>query len=71
MTEAVAAATKAARPVLIAGEELLVTGLEQLQPPLLTAAARTGRVARATAIRVSAAVSPAAEPGVTVAVTPV
>ncbi|MCF3131320.1 hypothetical protein [Streptomyces olivochromogenes] len=71
VTEAAAAATKAARPVLIAGEELLVTGLEQLQPLLLTTAARTGRVARATAIRVSAAVSPAAEPGVVVAVTPV
>ncbi|MER6420586.1 hypothetical protein [Streptomyces sp. NPDC001137] len=71
LAEAAAATTKAARPVLVASEELLVTGLEQLQPLLLSAASRAGRVARAAAIRVSAAVSPAAEKGVVVAVTPV
>ncbi|MGW3118666.1 hypothetical protein ACWDBW_16265 [Streptomyces sp. NPDC001107] len=71
LAEAAAATTKAARPVLVASEELLVTGLEQLQPLLLAAASRAGRVARAAAIRVSAAVSPAAEPGVVVSVTPV
>lgn len=71
LTEAAAATTKAARPVLIAGEELLVSGLEQLQPLLLTTASRGGRFARAAAVRVSAAVSPAAERGVVVAVTPV
>ena len=68
LAEAAAATTKAARPVLIAGEELLVSGLEQLQPLLLAAASRAGRVARAAAVRVSAAVSPAAEQGVVVAV---
>lgn len=71
LAEAAAATTKAARPVLVASEELLVTGLEQLQPLLLAAASRAGRVARAAAIRVSAAVSPAAERGVVVSVTPV
>ncbi|MGW2722069.1 hypothetical protein [Streptomyces sp. NPDC001492] len=71
LAEAAAATTKAARPVLVASEELLVTGLEQLQPLLLSAASRAGRVARAAAIRVSAAVSPAAERGVVVSVTPV
>jgi hypothetical protein len=71
LVEAAAATTKAARPVLVAGEELLVSGLEQLQPLLLAAASRAGRVARAAAVRVSAAVSPAAERGVVVAVTPV
>ncbi|MGW2569558.1 hypothetical protein [Streptomyces sp. NPDC001537] len=71
LAEAAAATTKAARPLLVASEELLVSGLEQLQPLLLAAAARAGRVARAAAIRVSAAVSPAAEQGVVVAVTPV
>ncbi|MFF4355541.1 hypothetical protein [Streptomyces sp. NPDC001604] len=71
LAEAAAATTKAARPVLVASEELLVTGLEQLQPLLLSAASRAGRVARAAATRVSAAVSPAAEKGVVVAVTPV
>ncbi|KUM81085.1 hypothetical protein J7F01_06845 [Streptomyces sp. ISL-22] len=70
LTEAAAATTKAARPVLIAGEELLVSALEQVQPLLLAGAARTGRVARAVAVRVSAAVSPAAEQGVVVAVSP-
>ncbi|RPF33191.1 hypothetical protein [Streptomyces sp. TLI_185] len=69
LAEAAAATTKAARPVLVAGEELLVSGLEQLQPLLLAAASRAGRVARAAAVRVSAAVSPAAERGVVVAVT--
>ncbi|MFD7403636.1 hypothetical protein ACFV7R_13405 [Streptomyces sp. NPDC059866] len=68
LTEAAAATTKAARPVLIAGEELLAAGLEQLQPLLLSSAARAGRVARAAAVRVSAAVSPTAERGVVVAV---
>ncbi|MEU9730264.1 hypothetical protein [Streptomyces sp. NPDC048002] len=68
LTEAAAATTRAARPVLIAGEELLVAGLEQLQPLLLSGTARAGRVARAVAVRVSAAVSPTAEPGVVVAV---
>ncbi|WP_369169061.1 hypothetical protein AB5J49_14570 [Streptomyces sp. R28] len=48
-----------------------MTGLERLQPLLLAGASQAGRVARALAVRVSAAVSPAAEPGVVVAVTPV
>jgi hypothetical protein len=68
LTEAAAATTKAAGPVLVAGEELLVAALEHLQPLLLASASRAGRVARAAAIRVSAAVSPAAEPGVVVSV---
>ncbi|MEU6348001.1 hypothetical protein ABZ896_01580 [Streptomyces sp. NPDC047072] len=71
LTDAAAATAKAARPVLVAGEELLVSGLEQLQPALLAAATRAGLVARAVAVRVSAAVSPTAERGVVVAVTPV
>lgn len=71
LTEAAAATANAARPALIAGEELLVAGLERLQPVLLAGASRTGRVARGVAVRVSAAVSPAAEPGVVVAVSPV
>ncbi len=71
LTEAAAATTKAARPVLVAGEELLVSTLEQIQPALLSAASRAGRLVRAAAVRVSAAVSPAAEQGVVVAVTPV
>ncbi|MFJ2391660.1 hypothetical protein ACIOTI_02780 [Streptomyces sp. NPDC087843] len=70
LTEAAAATTDAVRPVLIAGEELLVSGLEHLQPLLLASASRAGRVARAAAVRVSAAVSPAADGGVVVAVTP-
>lgn len=70
LTEAAAATTEAARPVLLAGEELLVTGLEQIQPLLLAAAFRAGGFARATAVRVSAAVSPAADQGVVVAVAP-
>ncbi|MET9966754.1 hypothetical protein ABZZ80_12775 [Streptomyces sp. NPDC006356] len=70
LTEAAAATTKAARPALIAGEELLVAGLERLQPLVLAGATRAGRVARAVAVRVSAAASPAAEQGVVVAVTP-
>ncbi|MEU5592531.1 hypothetical protein [Streptomyces sp. NPDC020298] len=70
LTEAASAATKAARPALIAGEELVVAGLEQLQPLLLATASRTGRAARAVAVRVSAAASPAAERGVVVAVSP-
>lgn len=70
LTEATAATAKAARPLLIAGEELVVAGLEQLQPLLLATASRAGRVARAAAIRVQAAVSPAADQGVVVAVTP-
>jgi hypothetical protein len=70
LTEAAAATAQAARPVLIAGEELLVFGLEHLQPLFLTTASRAGRLARAAAIRVSAAVSPAAERGVVVAVSP-
>ncbi|MEU6138924.1 hypothetical protein ABZ848_01010 [Streptomyces sp. NPDC047081] len=70
LTEAAAATTKAARPVLIAGEELVVSALEQLQPLLLAAANRAGRFARATAVRVSAAVSPAGEQGIVVAVSP-
>jgi hypothetical protein len=71
LTEAAAAGLKAGRPLLIAGEEFVVSGLEQLQPVLLASASRAGRVARAAAVRVSAAVSPAAEPGVVVAVQPV
>ncbi|MET7893386.1 hypothetical protein [Streptomyces mirabilis] len=70
LTEAAAATTSAVRPVLIAGEEFLVSGLEHLQPLLLASASRTGRVARAVAVRVSAAVSPTAERGLVVAVTP-
>ncbi|MET7472865.1 hypothetical protein ABZT17_00680 [Streptomyces sp. NPDC005648] len=70
LTEAAAATTKAARPVLIAGEELLVAGLERLQPLLLAVASRAGGLARATAVRISAAVSPAADRGVVVAVSP-
>ncbi|MEV6170200.1 hypothetical protein AB0L99_18465 [Streptomyces sp. NPDC051954] len=68
LTEAAAATTKAARPVLIAGEELVVSALETVQPLLLAGASRAGRVARATAVRVTAAVSPAADRGVVVAV---
>jgi hypothetical protein len=49
--------TEAARPVLAAGEELLVAGLEQIQPVPLSGAARAGR---AVAVRVSAAVTPVA-----------
>ncbi|MFF2381712.1 hypothetical protein [Streptomyces sp. NPDC058108] len=71
LTEAAAATTGAVRPVLIAGEELLVSGLERLQPLLLASASRAGRVAREAAVRVSAAVAPAADGGVVVAVTPV
>lgn len=70
LTEAAAATTKAARPVLIAGEELLVAGLERIQPLVLAGASQAGRVARAVAVRVSAAVSPAAEQGVVLTVTP-
>ncbi|MET7784696.1 hypothetical protein ABZU94_06460 [Streptomyces mirabilis] len=70
LTEAAAATTSAVRPVLIAGEEFLVSGLEHLQPLLLASASRTGRVARAVAVRVSAAVAPTAERGLVVAVTP-
>jgi len=70
LTEAAAATVNAARPVLIAGEELLVSGFEHLQPLLLATASRAGRVARAAAVRVEAAVSPAADQGVVVAVTP-
>lgn len=68
LAEAAAATSKAARPVLVAGEELLVSGFEQFQPLLLATASRAGRVARAAAVRVTAAVSPTAEPGVVVAV---
>ncbi|TLS46559.1 hypothetical protein FE633_09640 [Streptomyces montanus] len=70
LTEAGAAALKAGRPLLVAGEEFVVSGLEHLQPVLLASASRAGRVARAVAVRVSAAVSPAAERGVVVAVHP-
>ncbi|MGI5454481.1 hypothetical protein ACQEWB_15150 [Streptomyces sp. CA-249302] len=70
LTEAAAATTKAARPVLIAGEELVVSALEQLQPLMLAAANRAGRIARAAAVRVSAAVSPAGDQGIVVAVSP-
>ncbi|MFJ3664861.1 hypothetical protein ACIPSE_00225 [Streptomyces sp. NPDC090106] len=68
LTEAAAATAKAAGPVLIAGEELVVAGLEQLQPLLLASASRAGRVARGVAVRVSAAVSPAGGRGTVVAV---
>jgi len=70
LTEAAAETAKAARPLLVAGEELVVAGLEQVQPLLLASTYRAGRVARAAAVRVSAAVSPAADRGVVVAVTP-
>lgn len=70
LTEAAAATTKAARPALIAGEEFLVAGLERIQPLLLSGASGAGRAARSVAVRVSAAVSPAADRGVVVAVTP-
>ncbi|WP_128803143.1 MULTISPECIES: hypothetical protein [unclassified Streptomyces] len=71
LAEAAAASTKAVRPVLVAGEEMLVSGLERIQPALLAAASRAGRLVRAGAVRVSAAVSPALEKGVVVAVAPV
>ncbi|MGI5198433.1 hypothetical protein ACQEVY_33215 [Streptomyces sp. CA-288835] len=71
LTEAAAATIKAGRPLLIAGEELLVSGLEHVQPLLLASASRAGQVVREAAVRVSAAVSPAAERGVVVAVQPV
>ncbi|WP_329248893.1 hypothetical protein OG223_17135 [Streptomyces sp. NBC_01478] len=71
LTEAAAATTKAAGPMLVAGEELLVSALEQLQPALLAATSRAGRVARATAVRVTAAVAPAADQGVVVGVSTV
>ncbi|MFJ2826550.1 hypothetical protein ACIPC1_02890 [Streptomyces sp. NPDC087263] len=71
LTETAAAGALAARPLFLAGEEYLVSGLEHLQPLLLAMASRTGRVARSAAVRVSAAVSPAADRGVVVAVTPV
>ncbi|MFF2994550.1 hypothetical protein ACFVTC_08200 [Streptomyces sp. NPDC057950] len=70
LTEAAAATTDAVRPVLIAGEEFLVSGLEHLQPLLLASASRAGRVGRAVAVRMSAAVSPAADGSVVVAVNP-
>lgn len=70
LTEAAAATTNAVRPVLIAGEEFLVSGLERMQPLLLASASRAGWVAREAAVRVAAAVSPAADRGVVVAVTP-
>ncbi|MEV6528086.1 hypothetical protein AB0M86_00595 [Streptomyces sp. NPDC051639] len=70
LTEAAAATTNAVHPVLIAGEELLVSGLERLQPLLPASASRAGRVGRAAAVRVSAAVSPAADGSAVVAVTP-
>jgi hypothetical protein len=54
--------------MLIAGEELFVSTLEHIQPVLLAVASRAGRVARAAAVRVTAAVSPAADQGVVVAV---
>jgi hypothetical protein len=68
LTEAAAATTKVAGPVLVAGEELLVSALEHLQPTLLAATSRAGRVARATAVRVTAAVAPTAEGAVVVGV---
>ncbi|MBA4864204.1 hypothetical protein H1V43_23170 [Streptomyces sp. PSKA54] len=68
VVEAAAEAMKTFRPVLIAGEELLVSGLERLQPLLLATAARTGHLARAAAVRVTAAAAPAADQGVVVAV---
>ncbi|MEV7343818.1 hypothetical protein [Streptomyces sp. NPDC093544] len=70
LTETASTVTNAARPLLVAGGEFLVSGLERLQPVLLPTASRAGRVARSVAVRVSAAVSPAAERGVVVAVTP-
>jgi hypothetical protein len=54
--------------MLVAGEELLLSALERVQPTLLAATSRAGRVARATAVRVTAAVSPSADQGVVVAV---
>ncbi|MGW3665833.1 hypothetical protein [Streptomyces sp. NPDC005141] len=67
LAEAAAAAATAARPLLVASEELLVAGLEQLQPVMLGSARRAGRVARAAAVRVTAAMAPAADQGVVVA----
>ncbi|MET9905160.1 hypothetical protein, partial [Streptomyces sp. NPDC006446] len=49
LAEAAAAAATAARPLLVASEELVVAGLEQLQPVMLSSARRAGRVARAAA----------------------
>lgn len=70
LTEAAAATTDAVGPVLVAGEEFLVSGLEHLQPVLLASAARVGKVVREAAVRVSAAAAPAADRSVVVAVTP-
>ncbi|MFD9463733.1 hypothetical protein [Streptomyces sp. NPDC060027] len=69
LAEATAAAATAARPLLVASEEFLVAGLEQLQPVMLSSARRAGRVARAAAVRVTAAMAPAADQGVVVGVT--
>ncbi|MGW6012765.1 hypothetical protein [Streptomyces sp. NPDC055210] len=66
LTEVAAAGFRVGRPVLIAGEEMVVSGLEQLQPLLFASAGWAGRVARVVAVRVSAAVSPAAGSAVVV-----
>ncbi|GGX52047.1 hypothetical protein [Streptomyces minutiscleroticus] len=71
LTEAAASVVQAGRPLLAAGEELVVSGLEQLQPALLASATRAGRAARAVGVRVSAAVAPAADTGMVVTVHPV
>ncbi|MFD6292774.1 hypothetical protein [Streptomyces sp. NPDC060205] len=66
LTEVAAAGFRAGRPLLVAGEEMVVSGLEQLQPLLFATAGWAGRVARAASVRVSAAVSPAAGSAVVV-----
>ncbi|WP_328938618.1 hypothetical protein OG288_29045 [Streptomyces tauricus] len=70
LTEVAAAGFRAGRPLLIAGEEMVVSGLEQLQPLLLASAGWAGRVARAASVRVAAAVSPTTPTAVVVTTTP-
>ncbi|MER5433442.1 hypothetical protein [Streptomyces sp. NPDC002588] len=71
LTEAAADSAQAVRPVLVAGEELMITGLERLQPALVAGASRAGRAARATAVRVAAAVSPSGTEGEVLVAVPV
>ncbi|UPZ31441.1 hypothetical protein MUK60_28915 [Streptomyces sp. LRE541] len=70
LTDVAAAGFRAGRPLLIAGEEMVVSGLEQLRPLLLASAGWAGRVARAASVRVSAAVSPTTPTAVVVTTTP-
>lgn len=70
LSAALAEAVVALQPVLLASETVLVEGLERLQPVLLGAVAQAGRLARGLAVRISAVVSPAADPVVVLAVRP-